>query len=150
MSEPKRWELWEVIMEDTNSEWVRFEDYAALKRRHQDVLDAIERTGGLDNIRRVEVSQPVVIDMARENAFLKGENARLKAEVERLIEERCFLNEKLNHFVKQTVQNREQVERLRKAGDELLHEWSSGDETDGRNFMKGLVLWNAAKEGKQS
>ena len=42
-----------------------------------------------------------------------------------------------------------EVERLRKAGDELLHEWSSGDETDGRNFKKGLVLWNAAKEGKQ-
>ena len=41
-------------------------------------------------------------------------------------------------------------ERLRKAGDELLHEWSSGDETDARNFKKGLVLWNAAKEGKQS
>ena len=45
---------------------------------------------------------------------------------------------------------RAEVERLRKAGDELLHEWSSGDETDGRNFKKGLVLWNAAKEGKQS
>jgi len=41
-------------------------------------------------------------------------------------------------------------ERLRKAGDELLHEWSSGDETDARNFKKGLVLWNDAKEGKQS
>ena len=39
-------------------------------------------------------------------------------------------------------------ERLRKAGDELLHEWSSGDETDARNFKKGLVIWNAAKEGK--
>ena len=42
-----------------------------------------------------------------------------------------------------------EVERLRKAGDELLREWSSGDETDARNFKKGLVLWNAAKEGKQ-
>ena len=42
-----------------------------------------------------------------------------------------------------------EVERLRKAGDELLREWSSGDETDARNFKKGLVLWNDAKEGKQ-
>ena len=42
-----------------------------------------------------------------------------------------------------------EVERLRNAGDELLHEWSSGDETDARNFKKGLVLWNDAKEGKQ-
>jgi hypothetical protein len=43
-----------------------------------------------------------------------------------------------------------EVERLRKAGDELLHEWSSGDEKEARNFMKALVIWNAAKEGKQS
>ena len=41
-----------------------------------------------------------------------------------------------------------EVERLRKAGDELLHEWSSGDEKEARNFMKALVIWNAAKEGK--
>ena len=43
-----------------------------------------------------------------------------------------------------------EVERLRKAGDELLHEWSSGDEKEARNFMKALVIWRAAKEGKQS
>ena len=41
-----------------------------------------------------------------------------------------------------------EVERLRKAGDELLHEWSSGDEKEARNFMKALVIWNAAKEGR--
>jgi hypothetical protein len=49
-----------------------------LEERLETLLDAIERTGGLDNIRRVEVSQPVVIDMARENAFMKGENERLR------------------------------------------------------------------------
>ena len=43
-----------------------------------------------------------------------------------------------------------EVERLRKAGYELLHEWSSGDEKEARNFMKALVIWNAAKEGKPS
>ena len=43
-----------------------------------------------------------------------------------------------------------EVERLTKAGDELLHEWSSGDEKEARNFMKALVIWNAAKEGKPS
>ncbi len=57
--------------------FVLWADYVALERRHQDLLDAIERTGGLDNIRRVEVSQPVVIDMARENAFMKGIIMRL-------------------------------------------------------------------------
>ena len=40
-------------------------------------------------------------------------------------------------------------ERLRKAGDEVIHEWSSGDEKEARNFMKALVIWNAAKEGNQ-
>jgi regulator of replication initiation timing len=42
-----------------------------------------------------------------------------------------------------------EVERLRKAGDEVIQEWSSGDEKEARNFMKALVIWNAAKEGKQ-
>ena len=48
----------------------------------------------------------------------------------------------------EVVRLKAEVERLRKAGDELLREWSSGDETDARNFKKGLVLWNAAKQGK--
>ena len=43
-----------------------------------------------------------------------------------------------------------EVERLRKAGDALFHEWSSGDEKEARNFMKALVIWNAAKEGKDT
>ena len=54
------------------------------------------------------------------------------------------------HAWSENARLKAEVERLRKAGDELLHEWSSGDETDARNFKKGLVLWNAAKEGKQS
>jgi hypothetical protein len=31
MSEPKPWDLWEVILEETDSKWVRWEDYARLK-----------------------------------------------------------------------------------------------------------------------
>ena len=41
-----------------------------------------------------------------------------------------------------------EVERLTKAGDAMLSEWASGDEKDAQNFLKGLVVWNAAKEGK--
>ena len=41
-----------------------------------------------------------------------------------------------------------EVERLTKAGDEVIREWSSGDETAAQNFLKALVIWNAAKEGK--
>ena len=31
MSKPKPWDLWEVILEETDSKWVRWEDYARLK-----------------------------------------------------------------------------------------------------------------------
>ena len=40
-----------------------------------------------------------------------------------------------------------EVERLTKAGDTMLSEWSSGDEKDANNFRKALVIWLAAKEG---
>jgi len=43
-----------------------------------------------------------------------------------------------------------EVERLRKAGDEVIHEWSSGHGTDFENFTKALWVWTVAKEGKQS
>ena len=69
--------------------------------------------------------------------------ARLKAEVERL-----------TAFTTRTIIPNEelqaQVDRLTKAGDAMLSEWASGDEKDAKNFLKALVIWNAAKEGKQS
>lgn len=67
---------------------------------------------------------------------------------ERLKYKSACQTECLDAYDKKLNEAKAEVERLRKAGDELLHEWSSGDETDGRNFKKGLVLWNAAKEGK--
>ena len=102
MNRPRRWDFiyseyrWEEpeFGETPKGNYVLMEDYVALERRHQDLLDAIERTGGLDNIRRVEVSQPVVIDMARENAFLKGENARLRHAGDRMA---AALNGEYNH-----------------------------------------------------
>jgi len=60
-------------------------------------------------------------DAYRENYDLQAENARLKAE----------------------------VERLTKAGDAMVSEWANGEEKDAKNFLKALVIWNAAKEGKQ-
>jgi hypothetical protein len=41
-----------------------------------------------------------------------------------------------------------EVELLTKAGDAMLSEWASGDEKDAKNFLKALVIWNDAKEGK--
>jgi hypothetical protein len=70
-----------------------------------------------------------------------AENARLKAEVERL-----------TAFTTRTIIPNEelqaQVERLTKAGDAMLSEWASGEEKDAKNFLKALVIWNAAKEDK--
>ena len=69
--------------------------------------------------------------------------ARLKAEVERL-----------DTLCKQLGKQHSDISceniMLRKAGDEVIHEWSSGYEKEARNFMKALVIWNAAKEGKPS
>jgi len=70
------------------------------------------------------------------------EIARLKAEVERL---RSFTTRTI-------IPNEElqaQIERLTKAGDAMLSEWASGDEKDAKNFLKALIIWNAAKDGKQ-
>ena len=60
------------------------------------------------------------------------------------------LPERIKYIVESHARLKAEVERLRKAGDELLHEWSSGDEKEARNFMKALVIWRAAKEGKPS
>ena len=87
----------------------------------------------------------------------QSEVTRLKEEVKLLTAEVSFDKRVQLHVDKlvaeftqcQVEKLKAEVERLRKAGDELLHEWSSGDEKNGRNFMKGLVIWNAAKEGKQ-
>jgi uncharacterized small protein (DUF1192 family) len=84
----------------------------------------------------------------------------LKAEVERL---KKFNEEALAHIAKEERKSRErldmeqaevarlkaEVERLTKAGDAMISEWASGDEKDAKNFLKALVIWNAAKEGKQ-
>ena len=78
--------------------------------------------------------------LLEEIARLKAQNARLKTEVEHLM---VFCNCTL-------IPNKElqaKVERLTKAGDEMLSEWASGDEKDAENFLKALVIWNAAKEG---
>ena len=85
------------------------------------------------------------------------ENARLKEEVKLLTAEVSFDKRVQLHVDKlvaeftqcQVEKLKAEVERLRKAGDEVIQEWSSGDEKEARNFMKALVIWNAAKEGKQ-
>lgn len=69
---------------------------------------------------------------------LKAENARLKAEVERL-----------TAFTTRTIIPNEelqaQVDRLTKAGDELIHGLAPGGSEYSMN--ENIERWNAAKEG---
>ena len=88
----RRWELkvnefWETeLVLDLKGNYVLMEDYVELERRHQTIMDAIENMGSLENIRRVEVSQPIVIEMARENALMKGTINRLIEAGDALVE----------------------------------------------------------------
>jgi hypothetical protein len=81
---------------------------------------------------------------------LHSDYARLKAEVERLTKQNALATPR--HLIaSQDIKTlREQVERLTKAGDAMIHEWSSGEESDVDNFTKALWLWSLAKKGGQS
>jgi len=75
----------------------------------------------MSDVRRYDIDENGVCTHQLDGAFVSYEDcARLKAE----------------------------VERLTKAGDAMLAEWASGDEKDAQNFLKALVIWNAAKKGK--
>ena len=80
-----------------------------------------------------------------DNMHLQSENARLKAEVERL-EAFC---------TRTIIPNEElqaQVERLTKAGDELRDSlpYIVDERLEDKTLRKIMNKWNAAKEGKQS
>ena len=78
---------------------------------------------------------------------LHSDYARLKAEVEEL--QRLLTASTYYNTSDEVTRLKAEVERLTKAGDAMLSEWASGDEKDAKNFLKALVIWNAAKEGKQ-
>jgi chromosome segregation ATPase len=137
----------------------------ALKR------DVLEKTAELRNIKEVvadlRISAEDDLDSIETS---RKENARLKAEVERLekqneiyndvtadvITERDSLKaevERLNAFTTRTIIPNEvlqaQVERLTKAGDELWEFAKLADTNAPKARRKALKDWNAAKEGKQ-
>jgi hypothetical protein len=98
MNRPRRWDFlppayrWEEpeFGETPEGNYVLWEDYVELERRHQTIMEAIENMGSLENIRRVEVSQPIVIDMAHENACMKGTINRLIEAGDALVEAYFF------------------------------------------------------------
>ena len=72
------------------------------------------------------------------------ENARLKAEVERLDNNCDYLDQKLDEELHKSAMLCGQVERLTKAGDAVC-ESPYALETD-----PAVIAWRAAKEGKKS
>jgi hypothetical protein len=79
-----------------------------------------------------------------------AENARLKAEVERLKNNCDYIDRKLDEELDKSAMLCGQVERLTKAGDWVMSHWSSGDGSDEVRFCQALLKWKNAKEGKQS
>jgi predicted RNase H-like nuclease (RuvC/YqgF family) len=74
----------------------------------------------------------------------RDENARLKAEVERLEKTEEYLQNTLNQYALDDMRLQAQVERLTKAGDEMALNLTH----IGWNIC--VEAWLAAKEGKQS
>lgn len=154
----QRWsvnEEGEMVMDDHGS-WVEnayYEylkaDYVVLKSDAQLVVKHLGEACA-DNLRlKAELT-----DCKTEADRLKAEVERLKAEVQ-LLEGRDVVRTTAIYGLHQTIKERDaEVERLRKAGDDLFHALAgmhlihrgSIDTTK----QKDLVKWNAAKEGKPS
>ena len=99
-------------------------------------------------------------------SLLEAENARLKAEVERLTiqggdsEPRFVLLSEYRHLkgllafaTTKYCRLEAEVERLRKAGDDLCSTMEANGIHDNGDFEmheKAIAQWNAAKEGKPS
>ena len=79
------------------------------------------------------------------NAFDK-KLREAEAEVERLEIENKHLQNTLNRYALEDVRWQAKVERIQKAGDDMLHYWSSGTGTDLENFIKAVWLWTTAKQ----
>jgi hypothetical protein len=102
----------------------------------------------IDDVKRLEREKNLIITCRDlEMKDLRAENARLKAEVERLTQNTDKL---CKHGDLEIDRLKAEVERLRKAGDAMqkrlifLHDRWDSDEPNIESDA-----WNAAKEGKQ-
>jgi len=82
-----------------------------------------------------------------------AENARLKAEVERLEKLEEYLQNTLNQYALDDMRLQAKVERLTKAGGDLVT-WvlimRHNNPNDIEDIRLVILNWNAAKEGKRS
>ena len=109
-----------VLIVDPAGPLVEYSDYARLKEKSACQAEAL-------------------------NAFDK-KLREAEAEVERLEIENKHLQNTLNRYALEDVRWQAKVERIQKAGDDMLHYWSSGTGTDLENFIKAVWLWTTAKQ----
>ena len=121
----------DVMQSDENGQYVEFRDYAWLLSEKQR-LD--NNCNYLDQKLDEELEKSAMLCGQVERLEHQVNYWRIEAETDNARWLRCL----------------EDNERLRKAGDEIIHEWSSGHGTDVENFTKALWVWAVAKEGKQS
>jgi cell division protein FtsB len=191
MSEPKRYSIvadyqapWAKMHEFNAGGWVKWEDYARLKaevERFKFTLEeerqiAREDWAGLraDYARLRSVAE----DNKRECEATRIENARLKAEVERLSQPAVIggynlsqyirmansetlefdngdifadmtLPERIKYIVESHARLKAEVERLTKAGDAMAEELIQEYGREVCLKFGWFKGWNAAKEGKQ-
>ena len=97
--------------------------------------------------------KPVSLEatMMKRIGELNAENARHKAEVERLTNNCDYLDQKLDEELDKSAMLCGQVERLTKAGDAMASSIQF-EETlnDSDHIPQSVQRWLAAKEGKQS
>ena len=123
-------------------------DYEALADEHTKLIDRNARLKA--EVERLEKTEEYLQNTLNQYAL---DDMRLTAEVERL---RKHDDDTCRHFIMRTLLEAQngflnaRVERLRKAGDEILNGWKSNSGSDVERFTKAYWLWITAKEGKQS
>ena len=110
----------------------------SLEAHHRFILDTMQR------------NQDIARNIINE---LEAENARLKAEVERLTNNCDYLDKKLDEELDKSAMLCGQVERLTKAGDAMassiqFNEEMAKDYNGPTIVHQSVQRWNAAKEGK--
>lgn len=124
-------------MEETDSTWVRWEDYARLKAE----VERLNVVIGLEQktIRNLQQT-PEWSEITRLTAYCRD----LQAEVGRLRASSFVTAVPVEDYEKLKAEN----ERLLEAGDALAREICILGPVDDKE-MKAIEAWNAAKEGKQ-
>ena len=118
-----------VLIVDPAGPLVEYADYARLKEKsacQAEALNAFDK-----KLREAEAE----VERLNTGIQPEGSNDAVGRAVNVLLEKE-----------KEISRLKAENERLRKAGDDMLHYWSSGTGTDLENFIKAVWLWTTAKQ----